>query len=523
MVILLVCFKIVGYPTDFGKNKSGQNFKGKNVSNNDSVGSSSSSEFTDEQMATLISLIKYNKIGKNVQMLYDDKRVDPNLNCDKKSKSDSSHSSVPGGDVTILEDNIFSEGNLDQNPSTSTQGTQTLNINSKPKSFYEASKFTHWTDAMNNEMDTLLRNDTWDIVDLPKDGKSRGSKWIFKIKYKPVSDKDVFLDFIVYVDDINITGNNVSEIDKFKVFLKSQFIIKDLGKLKYFLGIKPAKTPLMSKLLISNEASDNDHILDNITDYQKLMVLLPVTLHCDSTIKIVVNPVFHERIKHLEIDLHFVREKILKGVVKTVKVDSANQIEIILTTGLDTVQHKELVKKLEMVDIYQVLAGFEFRWKVEGLDVSSVDSHRAASDNDHILDNIIDYQKLMGKLIYLTNTRPNISYDVHCLGIHFFKISVKKQNTLSKSSTKAEYRALSSVTSEGKILKGVVKTVKVDSTNQIANILTTGLDTMQHKELVKKLEMVDIYQVLAGFEFRWKVEGLDVSSVDSHRAGQEGI
>ncbi|GKB19092.1 hypothetical protein Tco_0853015 [Tanacetum coccineum] len=28
---------------------------------------------------------------------------------------------------------------------------------------------------------------------------------------------------------------------------------------------------------------------------------------------------------------------------------------------------------------------------------------------------------------------------------------------------------------------------------------------------------------LASFEFRWKVEGLDVSRVDSHRASQEAI
>ncbi|GKA49058.1 ribonuclease H-like domain-containing protein [Tanacetum coccineum] len=43
------------------------NVKGKNISNNNSVGSSSSSGFTDEQMATLISIIKDNKVGKNVQ------------------------------------------------------------------------------------------------------------------------------------------------------------------------------------------------------------------------------------------------------------------------------------------------------------------------------------------------------------------------------------------------------------------------------------------------------------------------
>ncbi|GKG53539.1 hypothetical protein Tco_0554939, partial [Tanacetum coccineum] len=78
----------------------------------------------------------------------DNKRVDSSLNSDYRSQSDSSHSSVPCGDanttdflsnsfgndadssddifaaqdgqVTILEDNIISEGDLDQIPSTST-------------------------------------------------------------------------------------------------------------------------------------------------------------------------------------------------------------------------------------------------------------------------------------------------------------------------------------------------------------------------------------------------------------------
>ncbi|GKC20308.1 ribonuclease H-like domain-containing protein [Tanacetum coccineum] len=78
-------FKITGYPADFGKKKSGQNSKKQNVSNNNSVGKSSSSGFSDEQMTTLLSLIKDNKIGKNVQanmaganqhMTYTTKRLD---------------------------------------------------------------------------------------------------------------------------------------------------------------------------------------------------------------------------------------------------------------------------------------------------------------------------------------------------------------------------------------------------------------------------------------------------------------
>nr|GEU87124.1 ribonuclease H-like domain-containing protein [Tanacetum cinerariifolium] len=58
------CFKIIGYLIDFGEKKVGQNFKGKNVSNNNFVGSSSSSAFSDEQIDTFISLIKDNSVNE---------------------------------------------------------------------------------------------------------------------------------------------------------------------------------------------------------------------------------------------------------------------------------------------------------------------------------------------------------------------------------------------------------------------------------------------------------------------------
>ncbi|GKA35698.1 putative RNA-directed DNA polymerase [Tanacetum coccineum] len=47
---------------------------------------------------------------------------------------------------------------------------------------------------------------------------------------------------LVYVDDLVITGSNVDEIENFKKFLNNKFNIKDLGELKYFLGIEVLKT-----------------------------------------------------------------------------------------------------------------------------------------------------------------------------------------------------------------------------------------------------------------------------------------
>src|SRR3954463_12976848 len=48
---------------------------------------------------------------------------------------------------------------------------------------------------------------------------------------------------LVYVDDIIITEDDKKEIRMLKYYLAEKFEVKDLGELKYFLGIKIAKGP----------------------------------------------------------------------------------------------------------------------------------------------------------------------------------------------------------------------------------------------------------------------------------------
>ena len=59
------------------------------------------------------------------------------------------------------------------------------------------------------------------------------------LKHAPCGDMTAL---IVYVDDIVITGNNEGEIQKLKGFLAKEFEVKDLGNLRYFLGMEVARS-----------------------------------------------------------------------------------------------------------------------------------------------------------------------------------------------------------------------------------------------------------------------------------------
>ena len=80
----------------------------------------------------------------------------------------------------------------------------------------------------------------------------------------------------------------------------------------------------------------------------------PMKLYCDnkSTINIVHNPVQHDRTKHVEIDRHFIKEKIEMEVIKLNYVPTNSQIANIFTKALPRTQFEALCSKLGMINIY---------------------------------------------------------------------------------------------------------------------------------------------------------------------------
>ena len=60
-------------------------------------------------------------------------------------------------------------------------------LKNEPQTFKEAMKSSeaqYWKKAINSEVESILNNHTWELVDLPPGKKPLGYKWIFKRKLK---------------------------------------------------------------------------------------------------------------------------------------------------------------------------------------------------------------------------------------------------------------------------------------------------------------------------------------------------
>nr|GEW72817.1 ribonuclease H-like domain-containing protein [Tanacetum cinerariifolium] len=278
-----------------------------------------------------------------------------------------------------------------------------LNKTLEPSLFEEASKDPNWISAMNDEMNALYENDTWYLVDLLFGRKPIGSKWVYKIKHK-------FDGEDIYQMDINnafLYGDLIEEVYMLPppgFFDPSDKRVCKLKKSLY--GLKQAPRQWNQKLretLKENgfEQSKNDHSFFFKKNEKFSLFLL-----------VYVDDIIVTGTSKVEI------AKFKRFLCNRFKFTDLGELKYFLgievlkvSGGLCLSQRKYC---LELLHDFGLLA---YRPVLTPLLENIILAHKE-TEKDKFLVNITSYQRLVGKLIYLTLTRPDISYVVHCLSQH---------------------------------------------------------------------------------------------------------
>nr|GFA49551.1 retrotransposon protein, putative, Ty1-copia subclass [Tanacetum cinerariifolium] len=169
-----------------------------------------------------------------------------------------------------------------------------LNVDDAPKTYKEAitsRNSAFWKEATDDEIDSLVSNNTWDLSDLPPGSEAIGCRWVYGIKYhtdrfiqnfKARLTKDYGVILCLHVDDILIVGTNMKCINETKKFLSSCSQMKDMNDIDTILGIKV-------KIHSGGYALNQCHYIDKFKDKFQHLNIKEANTSYESSCKLVEN------------------------------------------------------------------------------------------------------------------------------------------------------------------------------------------------------------------------------------------
>ncbi|GJT63232.1 ribonuclease H-like domain-containing protein [Tanacetum coccineum] len=309
-----------------------------------------------------------------------------------------------------------------------------LNKSVEPSCYEHAIFDNNWIDAMNSEIEALNKNHTWIITDLPPNRKPIKCKWIYKIKYKSNRDIERY--------KAKLVAKGLSQREGIDFDETFSHVVK-MTTVRCVIALSVENKWLLFQLDVNNAFLDGDF------DEEIYMTIPYGFSDKDNKGKVCKLVKSFYGLKQAPRKWN---EKLV-GVLKDHGfTQSINDHSLFTLTKKDKfisllvyVDDIVITRKyyLELLKEYGLIGCKPASTRMEPNSVLPY----VPIDSDHLLDNITGYQHLLD-WAKCVKTRKSVTG--YCVFFNNYLISWKnkKQNTLSRSFTEAEYRFMSSATCE---------------------------------------------------------------------------
>ncbi|KAJ0440582.1 putative RNA-directed DNA polymerase [Helianthus annuus] len=310
-----------------------------------------------------------------------------------------------------------------------------------PRTAQEASETREWQEAMNTDMKALEENNTWEKCELPKGKKPVGCRWVFTIKYKVDGTIERYKARLVakgytqtYGIDYSETFSPVAKIDTIRVLLSvaankdwplHQFDVKNAflhGDLKEEVYMEAP--PGFSKEFKKNEVCRLKKTLYGLKQsprawFGKFTMAMKKYGYKQSNAD---HTLFFKRRGELVTCLIiYVDDMIITGSDKEeiaqLRENLFKEFEMKDLGGLKYFLGIEVLRSQGRIFISQKKYILDLLVETGMVDCKPVDTPIIVNHNLKISEGAKPadkerYQRLVGKLIYLAHTRPDIAYAV---------------------------------------------------------------------------------------------------------------